>query len=81
MIARTLLAAAAALLCTACFESRVADPDKGGNSSETVAMANGTVVDADGMPVTGARVALVPDAYNPIAAQDLPSGLIASSDG
>jgi hypothetical protein len=81
MIARILLAAAAALWCTACFESRVAEPDKGGNSSETVAIASGTVVDAQGMPVPGARVALVPDAYNPIAAQDLPAGLVASSDG
>lgn len=81
MIARTLLAAAAALLCAACFETRVAEPDKVGNSSETVAMVGGTIVDADGVAVAGAWVALVPDAYNPIAAQPLPEGLITFSDG
>ena len=49
---RRLLLAAAALACAACFETRLADPDKGGNSSETVARVGGTIVDADGNPVT-----------------------------
>jgi hypothetical protein len=75
-----LLAAAAALACVACFETRVADPGKEGNSSETVALASGTLVDADGMAVAGARVALIPDDYNPVAAQALPAGLTAISD-
>jgi hypothetical protein len=81
MSARRLLAVAAVLLCAACFETRVADPDKSGNSSETVARVGGTIVDVDGMAVAGAWVALVPDAYNPIAAQALPAGLITSTDG
>jgi hypothetical protein len=81
MIARRLLAAAAALLCAACFETRVADPGKEGNSSETVARVGGTLVDAEGMAVEDAWVALVPEDYNPVAAPALPSGLIASSGG
>lgn len=81
MKALRLSAAAAALLCAACFETRVADPDKGGNSSETVARVGGTVVDAEGMAVAGAWVALVPESYNPMAAPELPAGLIAASDG
>jgi hypothetical protein len=77
---RRLLLAAAALACAACFETRLADPDKGGNSSETVARVGGTIVDADGNPVAGASVVLVPDAYNPIAAPALPAGLKAATD-
>lgn len=80
MIARGLPAAMAALLWTACFEARVADPDKEGNSSETVARVRGTIVDAEGTAVAGAWVALVPETYNPVAAPALPTGLVASTD-
>ena len=71
----------AALVLCACWEDRVADPGKDGNSSETVALVGGKVVDANGIAVTGAWVALVPDAYNPVAASALPTGLIASTNG
>jgi hypothetical protein len=64
-------------LLTACLELRVADPDKSGNSSETVAM--GKVVDAQGHSVMGARVALVPEDFNPVK-ESLPNGLMAVTD-
>jgi hypothetical protein len=64
-------------LLTACLETRVADPDKSGNSSETVAMGN--VVDAEGRPVLGASVALVPEEFNPVK-ETLPQGLLAVTD-
>jgi hypothetical protein len=70
----------AAFVFAACFE-RVADPGKDGNSSETVALVGGKVVDANGNGVKGAWVALVPDAYNPIASSSLPNGLVAATDG
>ncbi len=70
----------AAALLTACWETQVAEPDKGGNSSETVALVGGKVVDANGAGVKGASVALVPDAYNPVAAPGLPAGLLATTD-
>ncbi len=70
-------AISACALLTACFETQVADSDKGGNSSETVALVAGKVVDAQGNSVGGAWVALVPDAYNPIKGVALSAGLTA----
>ncbi|MDB5102433.1 MAG: hypothetical protein JWP91_122 [Fibrobacteres bacterium] len=80
---RALIASAcacAAFLFAACFETRLAEPDKGGNSSETVALVDGKVVDASGYAVAGAWVALVPDDYNPVKGQALPAGLTAVTD-
>ena len=74
------LAAFALAALTACWQTQVAEPDKGGNSSETVALVGGKVVDANGNGVKGASVALVPDAYNPVAAHELPAGLLASTN-
>lgn len=76
-----LAAFGAALVLAACSADRVADPGKDGNSSETVALVGGKVVDANGNAVNGAWVALVPSAYNPVAAAALPAGLIASTNG
>ncbi|MDB5048060.1 MAG: putative protein of unknown function acetylesterase [Fibrobacteres bacterium] len=72
------LGPAIALILSACLETRVAEPDKGGNSSETVAM--GKVVDVDGNSVMGAWVALVPEDFNPIKEASLPPGLTATTD-
>lgn len=68
----------AALLLAGCLETRVAEPDKGGNSSETVAM--GKVVDVEGMSVQGAWVALVPEDFNPMQASPFPEALTAKTD-
>jgi hypothetical protein len=76
---RLYAAALAAAILAGCWEARVTDA--GGNSSETIAMVGGKVVDADGNGVKGAWVALVPDAYNPVAGPALPAGLIAATDG
>jgi hypothetical protein len=86
--ARSILPAAAAawtasyalLVLTACFETRVADPSKEGNSSETVALVGGRVVDAEGHSVAGASVTLIPDDYNPVAGKPIPAGLKAVTD-
>jgi hypothetical protein len=78
--ANAALVALVAIAVTACFETRVADPGKEGNSSETVALVGGKVVDADGHSVLGASVVLVPDDYNPIKGLPLPVGLTAVTD-
>ena len=64
----------------ACLDMRVAGPEKEGNSSETVAMVGGRVVDVNGNTVSGARVALIPDDFNPLLDEALPTKLTTHTD-
>src|SRR4051812_34533787 len=63
-----------------CSDKRVAEPEKEGNSSETVARVSGRIVNADGVLVKGAWVALVPDDFNPTKGSDVPAGLTGVTD-
>lgn len=68
------------LACMACLDPRVAEPEKEGNSSETVAMVGGRVVDQKGLTVAGAWVALVPDGFNPLSGHSVPANLTARTN-
>jgi hypothetical protein len=68
-------AALLGLTLAACLDLRVADPEKEGNSSETVALVGGSIVDQNGKTVPGARVTLVPDGFNPLDGEAVPANL------
>lgn len=64
-----------ASLLVGCFETtRVAEPEKEGSSSETIAYVKGRLVDAKGVSVVGARARLIPEKFNPMVDQ-LPKSL------
>lgn len=66
-LALTSIISMAAILLVSCFETKVATgPEGEGNSSETVALISGKVVDKKGGVVSGVRVTLISERFNPV---------------